>query len=144
LREKGISPIVVLAAAVLATALLLPWHVRAASSAPSFTSAQVNSGNKYFEATCSPCHGTQLEGGAGPALTGPAFKTLSTKVKASVGDIFTYMSTNMPLNAPASLTHDQYVSIMAFILSKNGYHAGSTPLTFSAASNSSAPPLNPH
>jgi polar amino acid transport system substrate-binding protein len=50
----------------------------------------------------------------------------------------------MPLNAPASLTHDQYVSIMAFILSKNGYHPGSSALTFSGASNSSAPPLNPH
>jgi polar amino acid transport system substrate-binding protein len=135
---------VVLAAAVLGAALLLPWHVRAAGSAPSFTSAQVSAGSKYFEATCSPCHGANLEGGAGPALTGPAFKTLSDKVKASIGDIFTYMSTNMPLNNPASLTHDQYVSIMAFILSKNGYKPGSGALTFAAASNSSAPPLNPH
>jgi hypothetical protein len=49
------------------------------------------------------------------------------------------MTTSMPMNAPASLKHDQYVAIMAFILSKNGYHPGSSPLTFSAAINSKAP-----
>lgn len=143
MRAKGLSLVVVVAGAVLGAALLVPSHAHAASSAPSFTSSQASSGEKYFEASCSGCHGTQLEGGAGPALTGPAFKTLSSKVKATIGDIFGYMTTNMPLNAPASLSHDQYVSIMAFILSKNGYHAGSTALTFAAASGSKAPPLAP-
>ncbi len=85
------------------------------------------------------CHGASLEGGAGPALTGPNFKTLSTKVHASVSDIFTYMTTNMPMNAPASLSHDQYVNVMAFILSKNGYKAGGSPLSFSSATKSKAP-----
>jgi hypothetical protein len=79
-----------------------------------------------------------LEGGAGPALTGPNFETLSRKVGARVGDVFTYMSSNMPLNEPASLSHDQYVKIMAYILSKNGYKAGKTPLTYGKAETSRA------
>ncbi len=43
------------------------------------------------------------------------------------------------MNAPASLTHDQYVAIMAFILSKNGYQPSSSALTYSAAMQSKAP-----
>jgi mono/diheme cytochrome c family protein len=125
----------------LIAAIALPASLRgAASTTPvTFTAAQASSGSSLFAAKCSACHGSQLEGGAGPALTGPNFKTLSTKVGANVSDIFGYMTTNMPMNAPASLTHDQYVSIMSFILSKNGYHAGGAALTFSSASNSKAP-----
>jgi mono/diheme cytochrome c family protein len=103
-----------------------------------FSAAQAVQGAKLFQQSCAACHGTQLEGGAGPALTGPTFKTLSSKVHANVSDIFNYMTTNMPMNAPASLPHDSYVRIMSFILSKNGYHPGGKPLTFSAASASKA------
>jgi mono/diheme cytochrome c family protein len=101
-----------------------------------FTATQVATGSKNFAQYCSGCHGASLEGGAGPALSGPNFKTLSSKVHATVGDIFTYMLGNMPMNAPGSLSHDQYLSILTFILSKNGYKTSSTPLTFSTASQS--------
>jgi len=113
----------------------------AASSATniSFTSSQMTSGAKQFAQSCAQCHGDHLEGGVGPALTGPTFKTLSKKVGASVGDIFVYMTTNMPLNDPASLSHDQYVHIMSYILSKNGYKPGKMPLTFRTAESSKAP-----
>jgi mono/diheme cytochrome c family protein len=109
-----------------------------AGNGVSISTAQVSAGSKAFAQYCSGCHGASLEGGAGPALSGPNFKTLSSKVKATVGDVFTYMTTSMPMNAPASLKHDQYVAIMAFILSKNGFHPGAAPLTFSAAIHSKA------
>lgn len=109
-----------------------------ASTGISFTSSQATAGHKQFTQSCAQCHGERLEGGAGPALTGPNFETLSKKVGARVGDVFTYMSTNMPLNEPASLSHDQYVKIMAYILSKNGYKPGKTPLTYAKAENSKA------
>lgn len=99
----------------------------------------MSKGAKQFAQSCAPCHGEHLEGGAGPALTGPTFETLSKKVGADVGDIFTYMTTNMPLNQPASLSHDQYVQILSYILSKNGYKAGRKALTFAAAQTSKAP-----
>ena len=133
--------IIAVLAAAIALGLSLPFRTTAASNSITFTKAQQTAGGAAFEKTCSPCHGAQLEGGAGPPLTGHNFKILSTKVGATVSDIFTYMSTNMPMNNPASLSHTQYVAIMAFILSKNGYHAGGAPLTFAAASASNAKPI---
>ena len=129
----------------LVAAAALPTTLRGSASATpvTFTAAQVSAGSALFQEKCSACHGTQLEGGAGPALSGPNFKTLSTKVKANVSDVFTYMSTNMPMNAPASLTHDQYVKIMAFILSRNGYRSGGAAMTFGSASTSTAPVVRP-
>ena len=123
--------------------LLTPLAVLAlaatGATSVSFTSSQMTKGDKQFAQSCAQCHGEQLEGGAGPALTGPTFDTLSKKVGANVGDIFTYMTTNMPLNEPASLSHSQYVSIMSYILSKNGYKPGKTALTFKVAESSKAP-----
>jgi mono/diheme cytochrome c family protein len=111
----------------------------AGSRSISFTASQMQKGERQFAQSCATCHGEQLEGGAGPALTGPNFKILSKKVGARVGDVFTYMSSNMPLNEPASLSHDQYVDIMAFILSRNGYKPGGAALTFAHAESSKAP-----
>jgi hypothetical protein len=45
----------------------------------------------------------------------------------------------MPAGAPGSLTHDQYTAIMAYILQKNGYPAGSTALDFTATQTSTVP-----
>jgi polar amino acid transport system substrate-binding protein len=137
--KKAIGAFVV--AAVLGAGIAVLPKVGSAQGAATvgFTAAQMTAGAKQFGTTCAPCHGDNLEGGAGPALTGAPFKTLSSKVGAHVGDIFTYMSTNMPLNAPASLTHDQYVNVLAFILSKNGYKPSSTKLTFDGAKSSKAP-----
>jgi mono/diheme cytochrome c family protein len=135
--------LVVLPAAALLGAALLPAGLPAQSEAVTFTASQVSTGAKQFALNCSPCHGSQLEGGAGPPLTGANFKTLSTKVHATVSDIFTYMSTNMPLNNPASLKKSVYVAIMAFILSKNGYRAGDAPLTYAEAKSSKAEPVKP-
>lgn len=125
-------------AALIAVAALSTGHPHAAAAPVTFTSAQVSAGAKTFEASCAMCHGSSLEGGAGPALTGPNFRTLSNKVHATISDVFTYMTTNMPMNAPASLPHKDYVNIMAFILSKNGYRAGGAPLSFSQAAESKA------
>jgi len=142
LPRSGLNFVTALLAAVVGLGFLSLFRTTAASSGVSFTKDQQKAGEAIFENTCAPCHGSQLEGGAGPPLTGENFKILSTKVHATVGDIFTYMSTNMPLNNPASLHHSQYVDIMAFILSRNGYHAGAAPLTFAAASGSKAKPVN--
>lgn len=126
------------AAWVLAPLALLAIAATKGGGSISFTASQVQRGGAQFNQSCAACHGAHLEGGAGPALSGPNFKTLSSKVHANVSDVFTYMSLNMPLNAPASLTHDQYINIMAFILSKNGYKPGKTPLTWAKAESSTA------
>lgn len=141
-RDRGILVVALLAAALFG-GVLRPVALSAQSSSVRFTPSQVSTGEKQFQLTCSPCHGTRLEGGAGPPLTGPNFKVLATKVHATVGDIFSYMSTNMPLNNPGSLKKSLYVDIMAYILSKNGYKAGDIPLTYTAVKSSKAEPINP-
>ncbi len=112
---------------------------KAAAGTVSYTSAQAASGEKQWAQSCASCHGENMEGGAGPALAGPNARTLTTKLHATVSDIFGYMTTNMPLNAPASLTHDQYVNIMAYVMKLNGYAPSSVPLTFDGADSSKAP-----
>ncbi len=112
----------------------------AAAGAPppkvSFSAAQATAGDKLYAAKCSACHGEHLEGGAGPALSGATLTTLAKNTKLTVGDMFTFISQQMPLNEPASLTHDQYVTIMAFILHYNGYKTGPKPLTYDGATKS--------
>jgi hypothetical protein len=78
----------------------------------------------------------KLEGGAGPPLSGPNMVTLGTKTNLKVGELFGYMTTNMPMNEPASLSRDQYVQVLAYILQRNGYPPGSKPLTYAQAESS--------
>lgn len=112
---------------------------KVAAATISYTSSQAASGETQWGQSCATCHGANMEGGAGPALAGPNSRTLTTKLHATVSDIFGYMTTNMPLNAPASLTHDQYVNIMAYVMKLNGYAPSSVPLTFEGADSSKAP-----
>jgi mono/diheme cytochrome c family protein len=115
--------------------------VAPAGSSPSklsFSEAQALTGSHLFAAKCATCHGAHLEGGAGPALAGAALTTLAKATSLTVGDAFTFISKQMPLNEPGSLTHAQYVAIMAYILQYNGYAAGPKPLTYDGAANATA------
>ena len=101
-----------------------------------YSASQASAGSKAYETNCASCHGAQLEGGVGPALSGATLNTLAKKTKLSVGDVFTFMSQQMPLNSPASLSKAQYSEIMAYILKFNGYPAGAKDLTYASAMNS--------
>jgi hypothetical protein len=46
----------------------------------------------------------------------------------SLGMLNTVMNTSMPLNNPASLALQDYVDILAYMLSLNRYPAGEDPL----------------
>lgn len=137
------SPIVLAAAETAAPAPAAP----AAAAAPGggdakpalYTAAQADAGKKDYADNCAQCHGDNLEGMAGPALKGKNFA--SPKANFHVGDIFTIVSQNMPATQPASLPHDVYVNIMAFLLQQNGMPAGSTALTFDGAKSSTVPLL---
>jgi mono/diheme cytochrome c family protein len=120
----------------LLTAALMGARARAASAPALYTNQQATAGAKEYAAQCALCHGARLEGSNGPPLAGANLRTLGEKTHLTIGDMFGYMTTNMPMNAPASLKHDQYVDIMAFILKENGYPSGSKPLTYGAAMNS--------
>jgi mono/diheme cytochrome c family protein len=101
-----------------------------------YAKAQVAAGAKLYESKCAQCHGENLEGNVGPALRGPNMVRLAQKTKLTISDFFQFMALQMPLDAPASLPKDQYASIMAYILARNGYPPGPKPLTYDAATHS--------
>jgi mono/diheme cytochrome c family protein len=102
-----------------------------------YTQAQADDGLSQYSANCAKCHGDNLQGRSGPALTGKHFAT--EKSAYTVGDVFRIVAQNMPAAQPGSLAHDDYVQIMAFLLQQNGYPAGTTPLQYDDALNSTIP-----
>jgi len=102
-----------------------------------FTQAQAGEGKALYESKCAFCHAPDLSGRAGPALKGRFFAAPSHKYK--VADIFAIVSQNMPATQPGSLSEDEYVRIMAYILQQNGYPAGTAELTFETAKSSKTP-----
>jgi cytochrome c1 len=76
---------------------------QAASPAPALT-GQAAVGQKLFAEHCSGCHGGSV----------------SVSSFAMAADLLDYVGTNMPRNAPGSLTQDEYLSIVAFDLTEKG------------------------
>ena len=81
-------------------------------SAP-YTKEQVAHGQSVYSGQCALCHGDKLQGVSAPALTGPSF----AKSHLNVSQIRSVVTTTMPLTAPASLSQDDYASVMAYMLS---------------------------
>jgi mono/diheme cytochrome c family protein len=94
-----------------------------------YTKEQAATGKSIFDKTCSVCHGDHLQGGVGPALSGQMFLSVSQYQKISAAYFYHFMSTHMPLTNPGSLSKEQYLDIMAYMLEVNGYPAGSHQLT---------------
>lgn len=101
-----------------------------------YTNAQAQAGHAAFEQHCATCHGKNLQGISAPALVGQSFASAANGYTVSA--IFDELSQQMPAGAPGSLSKTTYADIMAFILKKNGYPAGTTRLTYDAAQMSTA------
>ena len=84
-----------------------------------FTQAQADRGAATFAASCASCHGAELEGMAHfPALAGPSFQT--EWAGKTVAELHTYIHTNMPLGQGGSLSDQEYLDLVAFLLAANG------------------------
>jgi S-disulfanyl-L-cysteine oxidoreductase SoxD len=124
-------------AAVLAVAVELiataPSLAQGSTGAPAandsegwYTPDQAAHGHITFNSFCAECHRPDLRGALGPALVGDAF--LATWAKRPLGDLYTFEHTKMPANNPGSVPEDKLWNITAYILQKNGFPPGSTPL----------------
>ncbi|MGH8716488.1 MAG: c-type cytochrome [Burkholderiales bacterium] len=91
-----------------------------------YTASQANRGHQLFNNYCAECHMPDLTGAMGPALKGQQF--LSAWGTRTLGDLLTFEHQNMPANNPGSVSDKQLADITAFILMKNGFPAGKTPL----------------
>jgi alcohol dehydrogenase (cytochrome c) len=74
------------------------------------------SGAALVRANCVSCHGETLAGGAGPALTGPAF---TMRWRCNSAALFDLISTTMPPNKPASLSKGEYRAISLYLLAQS-------------------------
>jgi PQQ-dependent dehydrogenase (methanol/ethanol family) len=113
--------------AVLAV-LMVPPAAVSVPGAGDYTQAQAQAGAQVFSATCSVCHGSKLQGGAAPALTGAVFAQTLTSTYSTTSKLYEVISTLMPVNNPGSLGQEKDTQLLAFILAENGYPAGSTAL----------------
>lgn len=106
-----------------------------------YTVDQATKGALAYYQNCSMCHGPLLDGQSGgysgPALKGPEFADPSYDFRVS--DIFNFVAKLMPSATPGSLTRDEDVQIMAFILQQNGYPPGSSELVYEDAEKSKVP-----
>lgn len=103
-----------------------------------YTQEQAERGAAAY-AACTRCHGRRLNGApddpdqkSTPPLARAAF--LREWDGKSLAVLFSYTRATMPLNNPASLSDQQYVDIIAYMLSINEAQAGDTELAPDPAS----------
>ncbi len=89
--------------------------------------AQAQQGLDVYQRHCQRCHGAEL-GGADmtPALTGGAFT--SNWDGLTLGDLYERIRTSMPADQPGALSRQENTDVIAFLLSRNGWPAGSAAL----------------
>jgi len=120
----------VVAAVVISVACLKsPFSVMAAELTPSptYTLAQAAAGQTLYVKQCALCHGDNLNNGEALPLAGTGFQS-KWGGKAAF-ELFRQMRTTMPATAPASLSDEQYLELLAYIFQKNALPVGSQPLT---------------
>jgi mono/diheme cytochrome c family protein len=96
-----------------------------------YSETQAERGRTAYMQACAECHMPDLGGHeyAGP-LAGFGF--LLKWQDASVAEVFGRVRT-MPMGRPNSLTSQEYVDIVAFMLQSNGYPSGAAELTIGVA-----------
>jgi alcohol dehydrogenase (cytochrome c) len=78
-----------------------------------------------YQQQCAHCHGADLKGGKGPALTGDAF--LRGWERKTARNLYSRIISTMPTTAPGSLPPPAAVEITAYLLRYNRVDLGATP-----------------
>ena len=93
-----------------------------------FTAAQAKRGDEAYQASCSGCHGANLQATDGEAvdLTGPAFQ--ARWKGRTLEERFETIRDTMPRGGPNSLGDKTYMDILAFILQFNDFPPGTQEL----------------
>ena len=96
-----------------------------------FTTQQAAAGRTAYAASCAACHQPDLAGrDEAPPLAGTNF--ISVWGSRGINELLDYTSATMPQGADP-LDADTYLSVVAYILQRNGAVAGDRPLTASSS-----------
>ncbi len=97
-----------------------------------YTAAQAESGRAIYERECAVCHQTNLQGSfEAPQLAGESF--LRFWGDLSPADLLVRISGSMPPGEEGSLTDEEYLDVVAYLLEANGAPAGGMALTQTTA-----------
>ena len=107
------------------------FSVRAADDKGWYTADQAARGRPAYDSYCAQCHGPQLKGALGPPLIGDAF--INKWAHQPLLDLFNDQQSRMPPTNPGSVPQDTMWLITAYILQKNGFPAGASPLNAQTA-----------
>ena len=92
-----------------------------------YTAEQAKRGDALYAQYCASCHGTSLEGGEmAPPLAGGQFNANWNGL--TLGDLLERIRISMPQNSPGSLNRQQYVDIVALMLSAGNFPDGMSEL----------------
>ena len=92
-----------------------------------YTTEQATRGEQLYVRSCAECHGDDLEGRErAPALAGVTFNQRWDG--AALKKLFDRLEEMPPAKPEARLTSQQYVDVLAFLLSANEIPAGTKPL----------------
>lgn len=93
-----------------------------------FTRAQAEAGRATYQSKCASCHLPDLKGSnEAPPLSGGNF--VNTWRNRTTSDLFNRIRNTMPMSNPGSLSDEEAVTIVAFILQSNGASPGTQALT---------------
>lgn len=92
-----------------------------------FTTAQATRGQVVYDRQCSTCHGWDLAGRNARPLKGDVF--YRNWGEDSLGSLYSVVRDSMPRNAPGTLSEQDYLDVVAYILQRNDYPAGVNELT---------------
>jgi len=120
---------------LLAAAIPLDTHVAAKpqvppgvkTAAPPYTSAQAARGQRLVKEHCSACHREDLRSGEGDIGLSDA-QFLQYWGVTPLGVLARLIQTTMPVDNPNTLTLQQATDVVAFVLWKNYYPAGTREL----------------
>ncbi|MES1256549.1 MAG: cytochrome c [Acidobacteriota bacterium] len=134
-RPSSASTVSILTSATFLMAVALaPVSARAQSTAEGKTVAdgiysdiQATRGQQFYESSCVRCHRSDLSGAEGPPLRGDRFSKDYAGKDLKV--FYDKVANTMPGAAPASLSENVYLDIVAHVLRENGFPAGASELT---------------
>ena len=114
---------------VFASLLLLPVLSEAQTNIDEgvFTLEQASAGQAVYSRECVLCHGQKMEGTeGGPALVG---RTVVDNWRGrSLAEFYSLTQQTMPVTKPAGLADSAYENVIAYILNRNGFRAGTENL----------------
>lgn len=75
-----------------------------------------STGRTIFSDRCSRCHGKGGQGATGPAIIGP---NANLAKYGNAQELLTFIGTAMPFNTPGSLSRQEYLQVLCFLLTEN-------------------------